>query len=95
MSEIKVVFGALEAARADVASTAVRIAGRLTELERFLAPLVASWEGQAATEYRAKQGQWDSAAADLAAVLERIGVALGAASESYRHVETSNAKRWQ
>ena len=94
-NEIKVTFGALEAARADVAGTATRISGRLEELERFLAPLVATWEGEAATEYRIKQRQWDTAAAELAAVLAQIGVALGAANESYRQVEQVNAARWR
>jgi early secretory antigenic target protein ESAT-6 len=95
MSEIKVTFGALEAARTDVISTATRISTQLDELKRFLAPLVATWEGQAATEYQAKQRQWDTAAADLAAVLAQIGVALGSANESYRQVEQSNAARWR
>ena len=95
MSEIKVTFGALEAARADVANTATRISGQLAELQRYLAPLVATWEGQAATEYRAKQRQWDTAAGDLAAVLAQIGVTLGAANESYLQVEKINADRWR
>jgi 6 kDa early secretory antigenic target len=93
--EIKVTFGALEAARSDVAGTAMRISGQLEELKRFLAPLVATWEGDAATEYGIKQRQWDTAAADLAAVLARIGAALGAANESYRQVEQANAARWR
>jgi 6 kDa early secretory antigenic target len=95
MSEIKVTFGALEAARADVAGTATRIGGQLTDLRRFLAPLVAGWEGQAATDYQARQRQWDTAAADLAAVLAQIGVALGVANDSYRQVEQVNAARWR
>ena len=95
MSEIKVTFGALEAARADVAGTAARISGQLDDLRRFLAPLVAGWEGQAATEYQAKQRQWDAAAADLAGVLAQIGVALGVANDSYRRVEQVNAARWR
>ncbi len=95
MAEIKVTFGALEAAQADVAGTAARITGQLEDLQRFLAPLVATWEGQAATEYQAKQRQWDTAAADLAAVLAQIGVALGAANDSYRQVEQANAARWR
>jgi 6 kDa early secretory antigenic target len=95
MSEIKVSFGALEAARADVAGTATRVAGQLDDLKRFLSPLVAGWEGQAATDYQAKQRQWDTAAADLAGVLARIGVALAAANEGYRRVEQLNAARWR
>lgn len=95
MSEIKVTFGALEAARADVAGTASRIVDQLGELNRFLAPMVATWEGQAAAEYQVKQRQWDRAASDLAAVLAQIGVALGSANDSYRQVEQANAARWR
>ena len=95
MSEIKVSFGALEAARADVSGTAARISGQLSDLQRFLAPLVAGWEGQAATEYQARQRQWDTAAADLAGVLAQIAVALGVANDSYRQVEQVNAARWR
>jgi 6 kDa early secretory antigenic target len=95
MPEIKVTFSALETAQGDVTTTADRIAAQLSELQRYLAPLVAAWEGRAATEYQARQRQWDTAAADLAAVLKQIGVALGAANESYRQVEKSNADRWR
>jgi early secretory antigenic target protein ESAT-6 len=95
MSEIRVTFGALETAQADVSGVAGRMSGQLEDLKRFLAPLVASWEGQAATEYQAKQRQWDTAAANLATVLGQIGVALGAANESYRQVEQANASRWR
>jgi WXG100 family type VII secretion target len=95
MSEIKVTFAALEAAQSDVSGVAGRMTGQLEDLKRFLAPLVATWEGQAATEYQAKQRQWDTAAAGLTNVLGRIGVALGTANESYRQVEQSNASRWR
>jgi 6 kDa early secretory antigenic target len=95
MSEIKVTFGALAAARVDVGSAATRIAAQLADLERYLAPLVATWEGQAATEYLAKQRQWDTAAADLAAVLRQIGVTLEAANDRYMQLEKSNTERWR
>jgi uncharacterized protein YukE len=45
-------------------------------------------------DYAAKQQQWDTAAADLGAVLARIGVALGAANDGYQQVERANAGRW-
>lgn len=95
MPEIKVTFGALDAARADVAGTASRITGRLEDLKRLLAPLVATWEGQAAEEYRTTQRKWDAAATDLAAVLAQIGLALGNAHDGYRQVEQANAARWR
>jgi early secretory antigenic target protein ESAT-6 len=95
MPEIKVTFGALDAARADVAGTAGRMSSRLEDLKRLLAPLVATWEGQAAEEYRTAQRKWDTAATDLTAVLNQIGVALGQAHDGYRQVEQANAARWR
>jgi early secretory antigenic target protein ESAT-6 len=95
MGEIKVTFAALEAAQSDVSGVAGRMTNQLEDLKRFLAPMVATWEGQAATEYQAKQRQWDTAAAGLANVLGQIGVALGTANESYRQVEQVNASRWR
>lgn len=95
MPEIKVSFGVLDAARDDVAGTARRMNTRLEDLKRMLAPLVATWDGQAAEEYRRTQRQWDTAAADLTAVLTQIGVALGAANDGYRNTEHVNAARWQ
>ena len=94
-SEIKVTFSALGAAQADVAGTAARITGQLEDLKRFLAPMVATWQGQAAVEYRLKQRQWDAAATDIAAVLAQIGVALGTANDGYQQVERANAARWR
>jgi early secretory antigenic target protein ESAT-6 len=94
VGEIRVTFAELAAARTAVAGTAARITGRLDDLRRELSPLVATWEGEAATDYAARQKQWDAAAADLTAVLARIGDALGRAEEGYRHVEQANARRW-
>ncbi|MGQ0573001.1 MAG: WXG100 family type VII secretion target [Pseudonocardia sp.] len=94
MSEIKVTFAALESAQGSVASAAGRMRAQLDELKQFLAPMVATWEGQAAQDYGIKQRQWDTAAADLTAVLTQIGAALGAANDSYHQVEQANAARW-
>lgn len=95
MSEIKVTFSALGTAQADVSTTASRVSTQLEDLKRFLAPMVATWQGQAAEDYQVKQRQWDTAAADLAAVLAQIGVALGVANDSYQQVEQANAARWR
>jgi 6 kDa early secretory antigenic target len=94
-SDIKVTFGALAAAQSDVSGTASRITTQLDGLRRFLAPMSATWQGEAAQDYQARQRQWDTAAADLTAVLAQIGVALGAANDSYRQAEHINAARWR
>lgn len=94
MSEILVTFGEIAAAQQNVASTAQRLNAQLDDLKRYLAPMVASWTGVAADDYRAKQRQWDMAATDLNQVLTQIGVALGQANEGYQQVERANASRW-
>ncbi len=95
MGEIKVTFASLGNAQTDVATTAGRMSSQLDELKRLIAPMVATWEGRAAQDYQAKQRQWDTAAADLTAVLAQIGVALGTANDSYYQVEQANAARWR
>ncbi|HEY2096677.1 MAG TPA: WXG100 family type VII secretion target [Pseudonocardia sp.] len=94
MSEIKVTFGEMAAAQQNVAGTAQRMNAQLEDLRRSLAPMVATWTGQAAEDYQVKQRQWDTSAADLNQVLTQIGVALGRANEGYQQVEQSNASRW-
>lgn len=94
MTEIKVSFGELGNAQQCVASTSQRMTAQLAELKGFLAPMVAGWSGQAAEDYQLRQRQWDSAAADLTAVLAQIGVAVGHANEGYQQVESANARRW-
>jgi WXG100 family type VII secretion target len=94
MPEILVTFGEIANAQSSVASTSQRINAQLEDLKRMLAPMVANWQGQAATDYQAKQRQWDSSAADLNQVLSQIGVALGHANDGYQQVETANASRW-
>lgn len=94
-SEIKVTFGALEGAQADVAAAAGRIRTQLEDLKRYLAPMVGTWTGQAAADYQAVQQKWDASAAGLNDTLNRIGVALGQANEAYRRTEQANAARWR
>ncbi|MDN5919499.1 MAG: WXG100 family type VII secretion target [Pseudonocardia sp.] len=93
--EIKVTFSALSTAQTDVAATAGRIRTQLEDLKKFLAPMVATWSGQAAEDYRVTQRKWDTSADDLAQVLARIGTALGAAHDNYRQTEQANAARWR
>jgi ESAT-6 family protein len=94
MAEILVTFGEIAAAQRNVVSTSRQINEQLEDLRRYLAPLVATWSGQAAQDYQVKQRQWDASAADLTAVLAQIGVALGHANDGYQQVERVNASRW-
>ena len=64
------------------------------DLRQFIAPLVASWEGGASSDYQSLQKRWDTAAADLNAVLAQIGQLLGQAHDGYRATESANAACW-
>ena len=50
-------------------ATVASMNSQLQDLKSYLAPMVATWEGQAAQNYNAKQAQWDQAANDLNEVL--------------------------
>ncbi|MGD9528940.1 WXG100 family type VII secretion target [Pseudonocardia sp.] len=94
MSTIKVTFAELANAQTSLAGAAGRMNSQLDDLRGYLQPLVATWQGQAAERYAEAQRRWDAAAADLTAVLARIGGAVGAANDSYQEVERANAARW-
>ena len=92
--EIKVTFSALAAAQTDIQATFGRIQTQLDDLKRFLAPMVATWTGQAAESYQVTQRKWDTSAADLSVVLDQIGKNLGAANANYQSTESANAARF-
>ena len=93
-SEIKVTFAAIEQAAADIDSARARMTAQLGDLERHLAPVVASWTGDAATRYHEAQQRWDRSASGLTETLHRIkGLVLGAGA-GYRSVEADNARRF-
>ncbi len=88
--EILVTFPAIVAAQADVAKTHQNLNQQLDDLKAFLAPMVATWTGSAATNYQAKQQAWDTAAADINVILALISQRLGQANESFGHIEQIN-----
>jgi 6 kDa early secretory antigenic target len=91
---IKVTFSALDGAQANLATAAGRMTEQLEALKRYLAPMVATWHGDAVEQYQVRQQQWDRAAQDMTLVLAQIGRALAAANESYLQVERANTNRW-
>ena len=91
---IKVTFSALQGAHADTRNAAVQLNAQLDDLKRYLAPLVAGWEGEAAERYSALQARWDANAADLTDVLDTISQTLDSAGDRYQQGETANAARW-
>lgn len=89
-----VTFGAINEAAMDTDSIATQIAQQLEDLKSYLAPLIASWSGEAATDFQALQAKWDSSALDLNQVLRQVSQALRTAGEQYQATENSNSSLW-
>lgn len=92
--ELKVSFGSLEAASADIQSSAGNLEGRLDQLESELAPLRADWTGAASESYQQAKVKWDSAMADIRALLSDIGRTVSASNSDYQATENRNLSRW-
>ena len=91
---ILVTFGAVNEAAMDTDAIASQIAQQLSDLKTYLAPLVASWSGEASGEFQALQAKWDGSADDLNQVLRQISQALRLAGEQYQAAEKANSSVW-
>ena len=91
---ISVTFGAINEAAMDTDSVASQIAQQLSDLKAYLAPMVASWSGEASSEFQALQAKWDGSAADLNQVLRQMGQALRTAGDNYVNTERTNSSIW-
>lgn len=94
MDQVGADFGRLAATHEHLVASVAQMNGQLNNLRDYLKPLVATWEGEAAANYQALQNKWDTAAADLNSVLQRIGGALGETNSEFQATERSNAARF-
>lgn len=84
----------LEAAAGNFAAHENTLRSILSQLETDLAPLVASWEGDAQQLYVAKRAAWDSAALDLANLLGSITSVTRDAHAGYVETIAKNKAMW-
>jgi 6 kDa early secretory antigenic target len=91
---ILVTFGAINEAAMDADGVASQIASQLTDLKAYLAPLVASWSGEASSDFQALQAKWDASADDLNQVLRQISQSLRTAGDNYQNTERANKHIW-
>ncbi|TMD89976.1 MAG: WXG100 family type VII secretion target [Chloroflexi bacterium] len=91
---ILVTFGAINEAAMDTDSVASQIAQQLSDLKAYLAPMVASWSGDASSEYQALQSRWDASANDMNQVLRQMAQALRTAGDNYASTERKNSSIW-
>jgi len=94
MSDLKVNFGGLSAAAADIQASANNLESRLAELDRSLQPLRANWSGEASSAYEAAKAKWTAALTDMKALLADVGRAVSTSGDEYQSTERANASRW-
>jgi 6 kDa early secretory antigenic target len=85
----------LDEGAGDTDTVAGQIEQQLSDLRGYLAPLVASWTGDASSDYQALQQKWNQSADDLSAVLREVATTLRTASRSYVSGEHTNASMWR
>ena len=92
--ELKVNFGGLDTAAADIQSGAGQIESRLDRLESDLAPLRSDWTGAASESYQVAKQKWTQAMTDMRMLLAEIGTSVSTSNSDYQQTEHSNQARW-
>jgi 6 kDa early secretory antigenic target len=90
----KAVFGQLEQSQADFAGTYSSLQDTISTLDSQLRANLAEWDGQAQQAYYAAKAVWDTAMADMANVLNQLGVVIGVANTNYTAAESANTQLW-
>ncbi|MGC5033678.1 WXG100 family type VII secretion target [Micromonospora sp. DT229] len=92
--EIKYNFAGLNAA-ADSCNGSVRnMTSELEGLKSGIAPLLATWDGEAREAYFQRQREWESAANDLRDLLTRIERALRESAGKMQAREAANRAKF-
>jgi WXG100 family type VII secretion target len=90
----KAVFGQLEQSRADFAGTYSSLQDTISTLDSRLRANLAEWDGSAQQAYYTAKAVWDNAMADMANVLNQLGVVIGVANSNYTAAESANTQLW-
>lgn len=91
---LRVDFGALIQASADIQKAVNELEAQLSQLESDARPLVATWDGVAREAYAQRQQKWTNASVDLKNILHGIRVAVDQAAQDYASTESAAEKRF-
>lgn len=94
MSDIKVDFGGVSTAAADISTGANSIAAALDTMDSQLQPLRQAWTGEASQAYEVAKSKWSTALTDMKALLTDIGSAVDQGGQDYQSTEARNTSRW-
>lgn len=92
--EIRYNFGALNAAADSCGGAVKNLTGELEGLKTGIAPLLATWDGEAREAYFRRQSDWESAANDLRDLLGRIEKALRESAAKMQAREAANRAKF-
>ncbi|WP_375500237.1 WXG100 family type VII secretion target [uncultured Jatrophihabitans sp.] len=93
-SDIYVEHAKIEAAAGHLRAHKKSFDDILSTLEGDLAPMVATWSGEARDLYLTKKRNWDRAAADLTALLAHIATITETAHNTYTATVTEVGEMW-
>ena len=91
---LRVNFGALAQAGADIHKAVNELETQLSQLEADARPLVATWEGKAQEAYAQRQQKWTTASNDLKNILRNIRGAVDRSAQDYATTEGNAEKRF-
>ena len=91
---LRVNFGALAQAGADIQKAVNELETQLSQLEADARPLVATWEGTAQEAYAQRQQKWSTASTDLKNILRDVRLAVDQAAQDYATTEGNAEKRF-
>lgn len=92
--EIRYNFAALNAAADSCGGASRNLTGELEGLKSGIAPLLATWDGDAREAYFRRQNDWESAANDLRDLLGRIEKALRESAIKMQAREAANRAKF-
>lgn len=92
---ILVNHAALSAASNQLLTSATQIDDRLNTLESELSALRSAWTGSAQEAYRQAKSTWDTAIAEVIALLRDTGAMVDTSNAEYRAADLRGAARFQ
>ncbi|MFF0150130.1 WXG100 family type VII secretion target [Micromonospora sp. NPDC005203] len=92
--EIRYNFGALNAAADSCGGAMKNVTGELDGLKSGIAPLLATWDGDAREAYFRRQSDWEAAANDLRDLLGRIEKTLRESAARMQAREAANRAKF-
>ncbi len=92
--EIRYNFGSITDLAGGMTNKWQSLNDKLDEIKSSIQPLVATWQGADADAYQVKQGEWNSAQAELTTVLQSLIGAVNSGNQKMMEQEAMNRSRF-